>query len=126
MKIFKIFIIKVLGIFTWIFGCGFVLHTIIKLELEQKTDLDVETKRKIFAFADTLANGMARNFRYSLSLVFCSYMFSVLVLRDYFTWANPLLVIGFLFFSGIMVSVLNFKIEGLKEALENKDEDKQN
>lgn len=51
-------------------------------------------------------------------------MFSVLVSRDYFTWANPLLVIGFLFFSGIMASVLNFKIEGLKEALENKDDDK--
>lgn len=121
MEIFKKYIIKVLGIFTWIFGCGFVLHTIIKLELEQKTDLDIETKRKIFAFADTLANGMARNFRYSLSMIFCSYMFSILVVRDYFTWANPLLVIGFLFFSGTMASALNFKIEGLKEVLENKD-----
>ncbi len=125
MKIFKIFTIKVLGIFTWIFGCGFALHTIIKLELEQKTDLDIETKRKIFAFADTLAYEMAKKLGYSLSMFFCSYMFSVLIARDYFTWANLLLVIGFLFFSGIMVSVFNFKIEGLKEALENKDEDKQ-
>ena len=80
--------------------------------------------RKIFTFGNNLANRMAKNLGYSLSMITCSYMFSILVARDYFTWTNLIFVIGFLFFSGIMVSALNFKIEGLKEILENKDNNK--
>lgn len=96
----------------------------VKLEWEQKADLDIETKRKIFAFSNNLANEMAKKVGYSLSMILSSYVFSVLITRDYFMWANPLIVIGFLFFSGILASAFTFKIESPKEVLDNKDENK--
>ncbi len=121
MEILKKYIIKVFGIFTFIFGCGFSIGVIVKLGLEQKKDLDEGTQRKIIDFGSNLANEMAKNLGYSLSMVVSSYMFSVLVIKDYFTWANPLIVIGIFFVSGLMASALNFKIEAIKEVLENKD-----